>query len=105
MTMTPEQQAALEQEIEREIRAKATTRAYSKLGFMWHFAVFAMVNLALVAINLKYSPDTIWFVWPLGAWGAGVFLHAFATFMMGGMTDDMLEQEIEREKRRRGLID
>lgn len=91
------------QRIMREVRAKATKRARRKLGFMWHFAVFAMAQLAMFQINMSYSPDTHWFVWPLGGWGAALLMHAFATFQGAGMSEDMIEAEIEREMRKRGV--
>jgi len=102
--MTDEQKIALERRIERRIRSKAKARVLSKIGFMWHFAVFFMVMLALTAINLNYTPNILWVVWPLGGWGAGVFLHAFATFFTQGMTEDMIKRQIEREKARRGIV-
>lgn len=102
--LTAEQQAALEREIEKEIRSRAKLRVASKIGFMWHFAVFFMVMLALVAINHAYTPNVWWVVWPLGAWGGAVLLHAFATFATAGMTEDMIAAEVEREKRRRGIV-
>ncbi len=102
--MSDEQRVALERRIENQIRAKAKRRVGLKLGFMWHFAVFAMVMLALVAINLNYTPNTLWVVWPLGGWGAGVILHAFAVFSTPRLTEEMIEAEIEREKKRRGIL-
>jgi hypothetical protein len=101
--MTPEKKSAIGRKIELRIRAKAKRRVRTKVGFMWHFAVFVLVMLAIVAINLNYTPDVLWFVWPLGAWGGAVLLHAFATFSTTGMTEDMVQAEIKREKQRRGI--
>lgn len=89
--------------IEHEIRAKARRRVHSRIGLMWHFGVFVMANVAMFAINQRYSPTVTWFVWPLCAWGVGLMLHAFATFSTGGMTEDMIRAEVQREKQRRGL--
>ncbi len=89
--------------IERQIRERATRRVRARIGLMWHFAIFMMCNLALFAINQRYSPSVTWFVWPLAAWSTGLALHAFATLSGGGMTDAMVEAEIVREKQRRGL--
>ena len=102
--MTDEQRVALERKIERRIRSKAKLRVGSRLGFMWHFAVFFLVMLALTAINLNYTPEVLWVVWPLGGWGAGVLLHAFAVFTTPGITEEMIKREVEREKARRGII-
>ena len=89
--------------IEREIRAKAVRRVRAKLGFYWHLAVFTLVNIAIVAINLSYTPERHWFVWPLGGWGFALALHAFATFQHGGLSNDMVEAEVRRELAKRGI--
>lgn len=89
--------------IERRIRKKAKRRVYARIGLMWHAAVFMMVNVAMYAINQRYSPNVAWFVWPLAAWGAALAMHAFATFSSGGMTEEMIQAQIQREKQRRGL--
>ena len=101
--MSADEQVMIEERIRREIVAKARRRAHMKIGFMWHLAVFILVNAGLVAINLNYNPDYYWFVWPLCGWGVGLILHAFATYGTSGMTEDMVDKEIEREMRRRGL--
>jgi hypothetical protein len=93
-----------ERAIERKIVRKSRKRIRSRVGFVWHFAVFAFANTALVAINLNYDPGALWFVWPLGAWGAGLAAHAMAVFLFTGTTDAMVAQEIEKEKLRRGLL-
>lgn len=90
-------------EIEREVRKKALTRARAKLGFAWHAAVYALTNLALFAIARSYTPDSSWFVWPLAGWGAALGFHAFAVFQGAGLSDDLVEREVQRELRRRGL--
>lgn len=52
-------------------------------GFYHHLMVFAVVNGALLAINLIASPARLWFFWPLLGWGIWLGLHAFATFARG----------------------
>ena len=89
--------------LERSIRAKATRRVRSKIGLMWHFAVFTMVNLAMFAIDQRYTPSVQWFVWPLSGWGAALLLHGFAVMSGRGFTEDMIRVEIDKEKRLRGL--
>jgi hypothetical protein len=89
--------------IEQRIRRKATRRVYARVGLMWHAAVFAMANTAMYAIDQRYTPAVSWFVWPLAAWGVALALHAFATFSSAGMTEDMIQAQIQREKQRRGL--
>jgi hypothetical protein len=89
--------------IERRIRAKAQKRVRAKVGFYWHFMVFALVNAAAIAINLTQTPKYLWFIWLLAAWSIGLAFHAFATFSSGEMTSAMLEDEIARELERRGI--
>ena len=89
--------------IAQSIRRKATRRVYARVGLMWHAGVFAMVNAAMYAIDERYTPTVAWFVWPLAAWGVALALHAFATFSAAGMTEDMIQAQIQREKERRGL--
>ncbi|HEX7481129.1 MAG TPA: 2TM domain-containing protein [Polyangiales bacterium] len=86
-----------------EIRHKARHRARVKIGFMYHFLAFAMANGAMYAINQTYTPKTLWFVWPLCGWGVALVMHAFATFQGSGLTEDMVDAEVQRELARRGL--
>lgn len=89
--------------IDREIRAKATRRVRAKLGLMWHFAVFAIANLAFFEIDARYTPAIHWFVWPLCAWTVGLLFHAFGALSAGSMKEDMIQDEIAKERRRCGL--
>jgi hypothetical protein len=89
--------------IERRIRRKATRRVRARVGLMWHFAVFVMVNAAAYAINQRYTPTVTWFVWLLAGWGVGLAMHAFATLSSGGLTEDMIRIQVQKEKERRGL--
>jgi hypothetical protein len=99
MAIDPKERAR----IEREVRQRAQKRVYKRIGFMWHLLVFLMANGAMIAIDLRYSPNTSWFVWPLAGWGAALLMHAFATFGSRSVTSDMIEAEVQRELARRGL--
>lgn len=87
--------------IERKVRARARRRVYGKVGFIWHLTVFLLANGAMLAINLQYSPRTLWFIWPLCGWGAALLLHGVATFLAQGSTEAMIEAEVQRELARR----
>ena len=102
--LTAEQREALEREIERKIRSKARRKVHVRLGFMWHLAMFFIIMLGLTAINVTQSPDYLWVLWVFGGWGLAVLIHAFATYSMGGLTEEMIRAEVEREKQRRGLL-
>lgn len=96
--MTPPSEDAA---VERQIRARAVRRVAAKLSLYWHLAVFVMANAAMLAINLIYAPDQLWFLWPLCAWSAALVLHAFAVFQVRGMGENMIQAEIERERAQR----
>jgi len=49
-------------------------------GVSIHFVVYIAVNLLLIAINMKSSSQSLWFIWPLLGWGAGLALHAFLAY-------------------------
>jgi hypothetical protein len=34
----------------------------------------------LIYINLKYSPEYLWFIWTMLGWGIGVASHAMKVF-------------------------
>jgi fatty acid desaturase len=90
--------------IVQSIRHKAVARMRAKLGLYWHATAFVMANTAMIAINLIYSPEARWFVWPLAGWGLGLVMHAFATLQTGDVSEAMVQAEIQRELQKRGLV-
>jgi hypothetical protein len=92
--MKPEDRAL----VEREIRAQIVRRMRMRLGFNWHAAVFAMANAAMIAINLRFTPNTLWL-----AWGAGLMLHGYAVFSGPSVTEAEIQAQIHAEMARRGL--
>ncbi len=44
-------------------------------AFIVHLILFLLVMGGLAALNLSFTPNTIWFVYPLIGWGIGVVLH------------------------------
>jgi hypothetical protein len=88
----------------KEAYKKAKKRAEVKIGFYIHLAVYIAVNIVLVAINLRTSPQYIWFKWPLIGWGIGVFFHAMGVFVFTGKSaikENMIEKEIMREAQKK----
>jgi hypothetical protein len=54
----------------REIMAEEEKR-----DFLIYLVAYVLVNAMLVAINFVYSPETIWFFYPLFGWGIGIIVH------------------------------
>jgi hypothetical protein len=64
--------------IEKYLAAKKQVREIK--GFYGNLILYILVNLFLLFINLKYSPDDIWFFWPMIGWGIGVAFHGMKVF-------------------------
>jgi hypothetical protein len=49
-------------------------------GVAIHLFVYLAVNALLIAINIVKTPESIWAVWPLLGWGAGLAAHAWLAY-------------------------
>jgi two-component system LytT family sensor kinase len=46
-------------------------------AFTIHAMAYAIGNSALIAINLLFVPQFLWFVFPLVGWGSGLAIHYY----------------------------
>jgi hypothetical protein len=60
-------------------------------GFYGHLSVYVIVNLGLFLINIKMSPGSLGFFWPLMGWGITIVLHALRVF--GGTLGSSWEEK------------
>lgn len=77
----------------------AEKRLALKMSFLIHLAIYVVVNVFLIYINLETSADYLWFKWPLLGWGAGLMFHGLGVFFFAGVSDlrrRMLDQEAEK---------
>ncbi len=49
-------------------------------GFYSHLASYILVMAILIFINLRYTPQYLWFFWSFMGWGIGLFFHAMKVF-------------------------
>jgi hypothetical protein len=49
-------------------------------GFYSHLLSFVFVMAFLIFVNLKYTPQYLWFLWTFFGWGIGLLFHASRTF-------------------------
>jgi len=42
--------------------------------------VFVLVNLFLFLLNTTFTPEKLWFIWPLMGYGIGIIAHAILVF-------------------------
>lgn len=45
-----------------------------------HLFVYLAVNALLIVVNIQTSPDSMWSVWPVLGWGAGLAAHAWLAY-------------------------
>jgi hypothetical protein len=86
---------------EQELYQKAKLKAKSKIRFYIHFAVYLGVNIILLIINLKTSPDRLWFLYPFVGWGIALFLHGLkvlGVFNFSAAKKQLIEKELAKEK-------
>lgn len=79
---------------------EARRRVEARLGFYIHLGVYVAVNALLVVLNLRYSPNSYWFPWPLFGWGIGIVFHALGVFVFPSgspIKDRMIQREMERQ--------
>jgi hypothetical protein len=67
----------------RKAYERAEKIVSEKIGFLRHLAIFVVVNLVLLVINLLTS-DFLWFLIPLGAWGILLLSHFVSVYMFKG---------------------
>jgi hypothetical protein len=79
---------------------RAKKRVEAKIGFYVHLAVYVIVNILLMIINLTTSRQYLWFQWPLIGWGIGLLFHGLGVFIFSGrspLKEKMIQKEIEKE--------
>ena len=59
---------------------KAAQRVEEITGFYVHAAIYTIINLLLILINITITEDIVWAHWVLLGWGAGLLAHGIAVF-------------------------
>lgn len=80
------------QDYKRYERAKIRVKEIK--GFYVHLFMYICVMAFLAFINLKYSPDHLWFYWPMLGWGIGVFFNGLKAYDFTFMSKDWEERKI-----------
>lgn len=90
----------------KEISLAEYKKAYREMikenerrGFLIHAAVYVLVNIMLIVINLVYSPSVVWFFYPLIGWGIGLAMHYMGAIKW--IESDLEKKEAEAEYRAR----
>lgn len=86
--------------METNLEELAKKRVQNRMSFFIHLAMYAVMNLGLVAIWFLTGRGYPWFVWPLLGWGIGILAHAVSLVIGPGSAAE--QRAIEREVRRLG---
>ncbi len=92
------------EEYERYLRAKKQVDEIK--GFYVNLTAYIVVNIFMMIINLKYSPEYLWFFWPLLGWGIGVVFHGmkafnYSPFLGKDWEQRKLKEFMEQEKQKK----
>jgi hypothetical protein len=85
-------------QVERE--AKHAILARRRRRFRSHLVPFITINLFLFVVNWLTSPGAWWFLFPLVAWGLGLFFHAWAA-LTSEVSPKASRRELARSERER----
>ncbi|HIQ39189.1 MAG TPA: 2TM domain-containing protein [Methanothermococcus okinawensis] len=70
----------------REVRKERERK-----GFIIHLVVYLLANTVMAIYNLVYTPQHLWFFWPLIFWGFGLLCHYLSALRL-------LEKELEKDE-------
>ena len=73
----PAAKGSLRKRLARFVRSCHAPAESARSGLSAHAVTYAAVNAGMLLINLLTSPDFLWFLFPLGAWGIGLLNHIF----------------------------
>ena len=60
---------------EDDLRIIALKKVNFRMSVKIHFGVYVIVSILMVAVNWYFSPDIIWFFYPIFGWLIGVAEH------------------------------
>ncbi|MDQ3072137.1 MAG: 2TM domain-containing protein [Bacteroidota bacterium] len=68
---------------EDDIYQKARHRVSELTSFYMHLIAFVIVNIGMAVFNIVFTPEYLWFLWPLLGWGVGLMSHGIGVFGPG----------------------
>lgn len=78
---------------EQEKYREAKKQVQELKGFYIHLFFYLALTLYFIYLNLTYSPQHIWFYWPMLGWGIGLFFHASKVFNFFPFLDKKWEEK------------
>lgn len=86
---------------ERYFKAKKQVEEIK--GFYGNLTAYIVINIFFLILNLKTSPEHLWFFLPMLGWGIGVIFHGFKVFnympfLSKNWEDKKIKEFMEKEK-------
>jgi hypothetical protein len=70
---------------------------YERKVFKIHLTAYLVINGALLAANLLFTPGKYWVVWPILGWGIGVVSHYIKAIHR--IEGELIRKEAQAEER------
>jgi hypothetical protein len=81
-------------------KAEADLRATEgRQSFLVHAAIYVLVNIMLIVMNLVFVPDVLWFIFPLIGWGIGLGMHYLFAVSFTARQTEAWQAKVERRAR------
>ena len=85
---------------EDELRGRALRRLKKKADFRTHLLLYTLINAMFVLIWAMTGSGFFWPVFIIAGWGIGLVANAVDAYVVDEPTDEQIEDEIERLRRR-----
>jgi len=85
---------------------KAQKQVREIKGFYTHLFIYSIVMIGLVYINLRFSPQYLWFIWSMSGWGIGLIFHGmkaynYTPFLGKNWEEQKIKEYMEKEKNKK----
>jgi hypothetical protein len=84
---------------ESEEWVRAHKRVTDRRDFGSHVVVFVVVNAFVILVWAMTDTRYFWPAWIVGPWGIGLVLHGWEVFVRRPVTDQDVEEELQRSHR------
>jgi hypothetical protein len=85
-----------------DLRQQAARRLKQRRDFWAHLVVYVMVNTFLVVLWTFTGSGFFWPIIVMFAWGIGLVMTAYETFLRPPITEADIDREVQRIQHRQG---